>query len=296
MDYTVREVSLESPGVTEQVVEVLREAFGVSFIQQVSDNTRTAGSQPSLYLAAVRGDQLIGFNAFISHDLILDGKIINCYQSCWTATSAAHRGKKIFQNLILTAHDILRARGAGFVFGFPNEASYPLFTKKLAYREIPSLKWQMPNVPLLSRRWLSPKSLPIGELKRSAILQNDRELISLKRQEAPDDVLVAEEEGSLAWGIRRSRMFRGVPLTYLDIGGIELAAASNLSPLLHSLRRQAGLVAYIQIVSTQGNRYNSFFRRVRPSTSNCLIIQDLNLNTTSGISFNFFNGVRDVFK
>jgi hypothetical protein len=33
------------------------------------------------------------------------------------------------------------------VFGFPNENSYPLFTKKLGYRELPSMNVNVLNIP-----------------------------------------------------------------------------------------------------------------------------------------------------
>ena len=295
MDYSVREVSLQDPAVRRGAVAVLRDAFGGDLTEEkLVRNTSAGASRPSLYVAAMIGEEIIGFNAFISHDLILNGQAINCYQSCWTGTSSLHRGKKIFQNLILSAHDILAARGAGFVFGFPNDASYPLFTKKLNYRELPALKWQMLNIPGARGAWLADPPPDMAGLHRDAVLQNDRQLIALKRGEYGADLLEESHEGSIAWGVRRAVTRRGVAIPYLDLGGFDLKRPDHLRPLLDRLRRKAGLVAYVQAVTIQGSAYNDLLARVAPSQSNCLIVFDLNLDSRD-LAFNFFGGVRDVY-
>jgi hypothetical protein len=241
------------------------------------------------------GDEIIGFNAFISHDLVLNGEMVNCYQSCFTATSNQHRGKKIFQNLILTAHEILRARGAGFIFGFPNDSSYPLFTKKLGYKEIASVKWNMLNILGYRSQWFEKNSESLSTLNRNAILQNDRQLIELKRVVYGRELLSVNFQGSIAWGLRRSTIRRGIHIPYLDLGGVELAEPSHLRPLLDCLRNEAGFVTYVQAVSTNGSSFNRLLRKVQRSETNCMIVYDLNIITSKEVCFNFFKGVWDVY-
>ena len=96
MSYEIKPVALDDPELSEQIVELLRSAFGGQVdLASLKRNTTTGAAQPSLYLAAIEDGEVIGFNAFISHELLFDGRTISCFQSCWTATSPAHRGKRI---------------------------------------------------------------------------------------------------------------------------------------------------------------------------------------------------------
>lgn len=298
MDYVIREVSLLNEHIADGVGSVLGDAFGGGSIpiSTIIRNTNTNSGLPSVYLAAMIDNEVIGFNAFISHELIFSNQKISCYQSCWTATSSKHRGKKIFQNLILSAHEILRDRGVAFIFGFPNDSSYPLFTKKLGYRKIPSLKWQQLNFPVVRGRWYNANPNLITDLKQDAILQNDRQLIELKRQEFGNRLIEVDFEGSLGWGVRRVSVRKGVPVPYLDLGGFDLVDSLHLPELMSLLRRKTGVIAYTQLVTVDGNSFNGLMHRVEPSNSNCLIIYDLNLDTEIGVRFNFLTGIRDVFK
>ena len=298
MTYEIREVTLADANIAAGVSSVVGSAFGSGIvpIESILRNTRTNSANPSVYLAALLDNEVIGFNAFISHELLLNNKIVVGYQSCWTATSSEHRGKKIFQNLILAAHEILKERGGAFIFGFPNDNSYPLFTKKLNYREIPSLKWQMLNLPGLRGRWYNAHPNSIEYIKQDAILQNDHQLVDLKCKEFGDKLVKLEFEGSLAWGVRRISVRKGIPVPYFDIGGVDLVCSAHFSELMNLLQRKTEFAAYFQLVTVANNSYNGLLRRVEPSSSNCLIIYDLNLDTTKGIRFNFFTGIRDVFK
>jgi hypothetical protein len=99
-------------------------------------------------------------------------------------------------------------------------------------------------------------------------------------------------DGSAAWGLKRSKVRRGIPVPYLDEGGIDM---KSLLPVLQRLRKAAGVIAYTQVVTTEGNSFYNLFRGLRRANTNCLIIYDLNMKTEPGIAFNFFNGVRDVY-
>lgn len=298
ISYEIREINLDDDIISNEISLLLGDAYDCASIpiKSVIRNTKTNSAKPSLYLAAILENKVIGFNAFISHELYLNKTVITCYQSCWTATSSEHRGKKVFQNLILTAHDILKERGAAFVFGFPNDNSYPLFTKKLKYREIPSLKWQMPNILGIRWSWYNPHPKSLEYLKQDAVLQNDPQLVDLKFKELGDNLVKAEFEGSLVWGVRRLTVRKGISVPYFDIGGFDLVHSSHLPRLINLLRHSTNFVAYFQLVTVANNSFNGLLRRVETSTSNCLIVYDLNLETSKGIDLNFFAGLRDVFK
>lgn len=297
MDYIIREVCLNDQVIRLGIDSVLGEAFGINSTGAEACNhvhrvTCTKGSHPSLHLVAMIGDKVVGYNAFISHDLIYEGRSINCYQSCFTATSSKHRGKKIFQNLILSAHDILSTRGASFIFGFPNENSYPLFTKKLHYRELPSMKVNILNIPMYRDTFFNKSH---SALDHHAVLQNDTQLIELKRLKYGTELLTADYEESIAWGLRRIAVRRGIRVPYLDLGGLTLKRAEHLVPLVRQLHKRTGWVAYMQAVMIEGSTYSRLFHKVQRAETNCMIIFDLNMKTEEGMTFNFFNGVRDVF-
>ena len=111
MEYSIAPVDINDKDLQPGVNRLLTETFGIEEpADKLQKHTRTNSLSESLYLAAIQDDEIIGFNAFISHDLFLNVSLINCYQSCWTATSNAHRGKKIFQNLINAAKEILMSR------------------------------------------------------------------------------------------------------------------------------------------------------------------------------------------
>lgn len=288
-DYTVREVSLADPTIRHKVVALMKEA-GVA----VSVETLERGSsQPSLYLAAMIGEEIVGFNAFASHDFLLAGNLVQGYQGYWTATSPQHAFKKIFETIVLAAHRILRARGVGFVFGFPNNAYLPLLTRMLAYRELPCLKWQMLNIAGIKHHWFSSFAGAIDAQSSKVLRPDEAQLITLKRAAHPD-LVEAVYRGSLAWGVRKSIKRARIPVPFLDVGGMDLRSADHLQPLLHNLQMRAGPIAYVQTITIQGSSYGKLLARMRPSPMASLVVHDLN-GDTSDLAFDFLSGVRAFY-
>ncbi len=262
---------------------------------KLAKTTKTNGSQDSLYLAAVKDDEIIGFNAFISHDLILNGSLINCYQSCWIATAEAHRGQKIFQNLSNKAKEILSKREAAFIFCFPNENSHPILTGKLGFREVPSLKWQVPNIPVVRDLYVNLPKNGAATLTKNVIYQTGRQLIELKRNIYNGELLLLESGQSHLWGVRRNRKKLGLNMQYFEIGGMFIDDAMDIRPLFEDLCKKLEKVSYIQLTTSVGSSYNQFFNNLKPAQTNDLIVFDLKLNTKDDLRFNFFGGVKDVF-
>ncbi len=296
MDYSIIQVGLNDKELLRGVNRLLGETFGRDMPDDKLEKcTWTNSSSNSLYLTAIQDDEIIGFNAFISHDLFLNGLPINCYQSCWTATSNAHRGKKIFQNLINEAKEILLSRGAAFIFGFANENSHPIFINKLGFKETPSLKWQVANLKMIRDLYLHTSDSEYRADQKEQIFQNDKQLIELKTKKYQDDLLVIEHDESLIWGVPRINRKFGIDLKYFEIGGFYIGDSKDIKPLFEKLWRTKNKVRYFQLTTTLNNSLNKYLKNLKPAQTNDLIVFDLNLDTGRDITFNFFGGVKDVF-
>ncbi len=296
MDYSIIQVDLNDEVMLRKVNLLLGETFGGEMPEDKLEKcTATNSSNESLFLAATRDGEVIGFNAFISHDFFLNGSPINCYQSCWTATNNAHRGKKIFQNLINAAKEDLLSRGAAFLFGFPNANSQPIFTQKLGFKEISSLKWQVPNMPIIRNMYINLSDSENLAWEKDSIIQNDRQLIELKTKQYGNDLLVVEQDESLMWGVPRNTRRLGMSLRYFEIGGFYIRDSKDIKVLFEKLWKSAIKFHYFQLSTTVNNSSNRFLRNLRDAQTNDLIVCDLNIATGPDIRFNFFGGVKDVF-
>src|SRR5262245_60328242 len=128
MGYEIREIDIRNTDDQEEIVRLVDESYNRKINEtDVLLNTFLERSGPkSIYLGAFSGEQLVGFNAFLAHRLIFKGRWVDAYQSCWTCTSPAFRGQRIFFNIMEKAKELLKHRNAAFLFGFPNENSYPI--------------------------------------------------------------------------------------------------------------------------------------------------------------------------
>lgn len=297
MDYKIIDIDIEDSSISKRLNELLGRVF-VNISDplpnnKLKNNTTTKGGNKSLYLAAIENDGIIGFAAFISHSLFLNNRSINCYQICWVATHSEHRGKKIFQNLVEEAKKILQHRGAGFIFAFPNEISQPIFIHKLGFKEIPSLKVNIPNSVLLKNLFFNKNIDDISKLNSNSILQNEKELYELKSAEYGSQLIESEKNGSIVWGTVKYKFFKGLKISYFDVGGIKIHKTADI-PVLFQKISSLKKFSFFQIVTTENNTYNQIFKRFKPARTNDLIVFSLNLDT-SLINFNFFGGIKDVW-
>jgi hypothetical protein len=293
MDYKIIEVDLDNNDILLKVNNLLNEVFGGVSENKLKLNTTTGNTQKSLYLAAVQNDLIIGFNAFISHTFSLNGITINGYQSCWTATSIHHRGKKIFQNLIDEAKKILAIRNAAFIFGFPNENSRSIFLNKLGFREYSSLKLNMLTFPIIQKYFFNNIDLDIALLNKNSILPCNQELFVLKQSEYINGLVKIESNDSYIWGTIRVNELFGVRVPFFDVGGLKINDTVDLPVLFNRLSNEIKVI-YIQLVVPKSNSYNKLFNFLKPAATNNLIVYDLGLDT-SLFGFNFYSGVKDVY-
>ena len=71
----------------------------------------------------------IGMNGFMAAKFICDSKELYAAQSCDSAVLPQYRGKSVFSSIIKRAQNQLKDEGVDFLFGFPNQNSYPGFIK-----------------------------------------------------------------------------------------------------------------------------------------------------------------------
>ena len=286
MNYRIERVELGSPW-QNHIAEVVSEAFESSDPEETFRDlrltTETHGKRKSAYFAAIEGDQLIGFNAFIAHDLSYRGTPVQAFQSCWTATSSAHRGKKVFQNIILHAHEELSAAGADFIIGWPNPSSEPIFCYKLNYKREESVKRNVPG--LFAERFFG-----LAEPGASGIQQNDKQLIELKAHRYGENIFVVQQDDGILWGLLRHR--GQVP--YFALGGIHWTRENGARSLARMMRKKLPFVAYWQIVSEARNSLNPAIGAFSISTTNPFIWFRLS-ESAPDASFDFFAGIRDVY-
>jgi hypothetical protein len=292
MDYIIKEVSLDDTSILNQVNNLIYDVFGIQHKEQnLILNTTTLSQYKSLYLAAFIEDEIIGFNAFIAHSLLYNNETIYAYQSCWTATSEKHRGKKIFQNLIEEAKIILKKRNAAFLFGFPNSSSYPIFIKKLKFREIKSLKLNLLKVGVLD--YFYDKNNELDPNTNGVIYQIDEELINLKVNQYGGKIIKESNDDGLVWGYIEEKKIKMLKINTFSIGGVSVKAYRNIFNLLEIIKTKYN-VRVFNIVVPENNTIVKNIRGFSSANTNNLIVFDLNIETEN-CCFNFLSGIKDVF-
>lgn len=81
-----------------------------------------------LFVEKIEND-IIGMNGFMAAKFICASKELYAAQSCDSAVLPQYRGKGVFSSIIKRAQNQLKNEGIDFLFGFPNQNSYPGFIK-----------------------------------------------------------------------------------------------------------------------------------------------------------------------
>jgi hypothetical protein len=82
---------------------------------------------------ACDGKRPVAFYGVVPVLMSMSGKTVLAAQSCDTMTAPDHRNRGLFTELAEKTFALAAAEGITFVFGFPNEASYPGFIGKLRF-------------------------------------------------------------------------------------------------------------------------------------------------------------------
>ncbi len=74
-------------------------------------------------------NSIVGVNAFLPMDLILNQKQVNCFLSCNSIIDPDYRGKGIFTQLVSKIPEIFSTKQFSIIYGVPNFNSTKIFSK-----------------------------------------------------------------------------------------------------------------------------------------------------------------------
>ncbi len=298
MSYSIQTVDIKDPQVEQQLINLLQDAFGsptpVPQGHLYKNTVTSKASGQTIFLAAVEDGKIIGCNGYMATDFTIDGTIIPCYQSCWTATHSRHQGRKIFMNIMNGAKEVLKEKGAGFIYGLGNDNSHPILIKKLGFKEIPAIVTRIPNIPVFRNSYLNnTASLDMEELISGCFIPVEEQIFDLKKNTWGNDILEIREGNSLIWGrLAKKPLKFGINLRYFYLGGMDLKELKDF-PLMMQKIFEKFSVQYVQVVSAETNKFNALLKNWKSSKINGFILYELNSGAVEHL--NLYYGAIDVF-
>jgi hypothetical protein len=191
------------------------------------------------------------------------------------ATANAHRGRGLFVALAERTRELCESSGVRFLFGFPNEAAYPIWMNKLGYQHLHDLMSYRLHVRTLWAERLARRSRPLRNVferhvrrmlrQRASVdpvlenslavdgfacIDHDRAFHSYKAAFGGSQVV--ELNGGRVWLVIR----RG-----LLIGDLEAASNAELESTLDALKGLATRLGIHQIVfqASKDTRFSPVF-------------------------------------
>ena len=291
MNYTIEVADINDPLIESELRVLIQAAFNSPDQlpeKHLLKNISSHASMPSFFLVAKEEGKIIGCNAFLANDFYLHGKNYVAYQSCWTATHPAHQGKKVFVNIINEAKKLLKEKGAGFLYGIPNNTSHPVFVKKLDFSETPALIARIPNVPFLKKIFLTDADI---DNSKSCFI-NEEQVKEHKLLQFPSAVKAVSYNKSRIWGKFSKKTKFGIQIPYFEVGGIHLDSNNDLEFLLKEIFKKYK-VWFVQIISCKTNTFNALIKNWKPAGMNGFIFHNLNMPVFE--HFDVMIGTIDVF-
>ncbi len=121
----------------EHLVTLYRNAFNLKVKKDYLEkkyNTSMFGAGYIGYLALAENGTPAAYYGVFPIRCEYEGKIIMCAQSGDTMTHSNHRGKGLFIELAKKTYALAKESGISFIYGFPNQNSYPGFVNKLSWQ------------------------------------------------------------------------------------------------------------------------------------------------------------------
>lgn len=129
MDYRIEKLSAENiRHLIPLYKTVFHETVSQKFLLKKYD-TRSIGPEFVGFIAYTPHGKAVAYYGVIPCFFQLNGKKVIAAQSADTMTHPDHRKKGLFQNLALKTYALAAEHDIKFVFGFPNQDSYPGFIK-----------------------------------------------------------------------------------------------------------------------------------------------------------------------
>ena len=289
--YTIKTANLNDEKTESALRHLIKAAFKSPALlpsNYLIGNIESNASEPSFFLVAKDGEQIVGCNGFLANDFFLNGNRYVGYQSCWSATHPDYRGKGVFRGIINEAKRILKNSGAGFIYGIPNDDSLPVFIKKLGFVEIPAVVVRIPNIPFNKYLYLKKSHTD----KDGVCSIDEKQIQQHKIAQYPLEVKSFEYKNSWVWGKLIKKVKFGIKFPVFYIGGVHLADENDLKFLLAKIFK-THRVLFIQIFSCTTNSFNVLIKGWQRSKMNDFIFYNLNMPESE--HFNIMIGAIDVF-
>ena len=291
MNYTVKSADINDPEIDFTIRNLIKTAYNsVDLFPEkfLAFNIQSNASKSSIFLVAEENGKIIGCNAFMANDFILNGNEYVGYQSCWSVTHPNHQGKGIFSSLINEAKKIFKDEGAGFIYGIANNTSNPIITKRLAFVETPSQVVRIPNIGFIRNFYFTNKILHNND----ACFINEQQVLEHKQMQNPSAIKTVHFNNSWLWGKLESKNKYGIKWSVFFVGGVELADARDLKMLITKIF-ELHKVSFVQFFSCKTNTFNDLLKGWKKPNMNGFIF--FNLNMPEFTHFNCMLGAIDIF-
>lgn len=292
MSYTIKTADINDPEIDFAIRNLIKAAYNsVDLFPEkfLASNIQSNASRSGIFLVAEENGKIMGCNAFMANDFILNGKEYVGYQSCWSVTDPNHQGKGVFSSLINEAKKILKAEGAGFIYGIANNQSNPIITKRLGFIETPSQILRIPNIPFIRQFYFTKKEL---QNNNDACFINEKQVMEHKLMQSPTDIKTINCNNSWLWGKLVCKKKYGIKWPVFFVGGVQLADEKDLKILVSDIFKLHN-VSFVQFFSCKTNTFNGLMKGWKKPNMNGFIF--FNLNMPEFKHFNCMLGAIDIF-
>ena len=259
-----------------EFIKLLTACFGVSWnMDKLSAkyDTKALGGKHIGYMA-FHNDIAIAYYGVLPVPFVLEGRPITAVQSADTMTHPDYRRHGLFPLLAKKTYELASIEGASFVFGWPNQNSYPSFKNKLGWRELGNMQkfsiqvTTLPvakvvhKLPFLKSVYMPIVRLLLGHTHEVSVkpLSEDNYLprtspyVNYKRQLG-------------AFGIETEFGNLLVSVDYrLKLGDLSTKQLSNFQDVLNTLKRKCQIlgITEVQIISSQGSTLSKKLEQLIP--------------------------------
>ncbi len=264
-------------GLYKDLVYISKSAFGYDpGIEYYCEKNETAKfGEPFLgYIAYSKSGEPAAFYGVYAHPVETNGKIVCAAQSGDTMTHKDHFGKGLFTQLAKLTYDLAKEKGVQFVYGFPNEKSYPglagklqwVFPSKLKEYKLKVLTFPLAKfvkkIPFLKGLYSAYVSFVFSfykELKpafKNSVLEYNVSGIA----RTPDFIKYKSFSGCKFISLNGFCAWLKVDGT-LQLGDMERAASSDFNAIIKKIKRIAFILGCDNIVfqSTPGSFWDKIF-------------------------------------
>lgn len=207
------------------------------------------------------------------------------------ATGSAHRGRGLFVQLAEIVGELCSQAGVGFLYGFPNEEAYPIWTQKLGYAHIDNLlQYRLPVRTVWAER-VARRASPLnrvyepyvrrvlaGYRPAASLLENSllAEGFAGVDRDGPFHAYKSSFAGSRVVALAGGRVWLNVRHGLL-VGDLEASTEADLDTTAHALERLAVRLGVHHVVfqASTDTRFSSLARRFDVSPGLPVIYRDL---------------------